>query len=136
MLEPDTSRYQALFIGAGNEGWLLAEPGWYTIYLALGNDGEDFVSNPLRIKVLPPHDRQDDVLAQDVFTKEVSRVLAFDGSRVLDDANTVLREVAARLPDRPIARHARIALGRPLMRAGKVLQLPASSGRGMGSAAA
>jgi hypothetical protein len=124
VLERGASRYQALFVGSGRSGWLLAEPGWYTVQVALRHAGEELVSNRLRLKIVPPRSRDEEYLAQDMFTEDVGRVLAFDGSRVLDDANDVLRDVADRLPDQPVARHALIALNRPLMREGKVLRLP------------
>ena len=98
-------------MGAGRNGWDMSEPGNYTVQVALHLDNEDVVSAPLRIRVAPPRDYDEEHLAQDVFTDQVGRVLAFDGSSVLDPANDVLREVTERLPDRRVAVHARIALG-------------------------
>ncbi|GHG61377.1 hypothetical protein GCM10018779_29170 [Streptomyces griseocarneus] len=43
-------------------------------------------------------------------TDTVGRVLALGGSRVLDDANDVLREVTERIPDQPVALHAAACL--------------------------
>src|SRR6185369_14528726 len=103
--------YESLFVGAGRNGWDLAEPGSYTIQVALHLDDEDLVSAPLRVRVAPPRGYDEEHLAQDVFSDQVGRVLAFDGSGVLDSANDVLREVTERLPDRRVAVHARIALG-------------------------
>jgi len=111
VLEPGQPIYESLFVGAGRNGWDLAEPGNYTIQVALHLDEEDLVSAPLRIRVAPPRSFDEQHLAQDFFNDQVGRVLAFDGSAVLDDANTVLREVAERLPERRVAVHARIALG-------------------------
>lgn len=124
VLQPGEAVYQALFLGAGRNGWDVAGPGLYTIQVALRSHGEDYVSNPLRLKVLTPEGRDEERLAQDFFTQDVGRVLAFDGTRVLDGANAVLREAVDRMPDRPVARHALVALCRPMMRAGKVLRMP------------
>jgi len=126
VLEPGASRYEALFIGAGENGWDLAEPGYYTVQAVLRVSDVDYVSNALRIKVKPPRSYEEEDLAQDFFSEDVGRILTFNGSRskVLSGANDVLREVADRLPGRAVARHARVALARPLRREGKVLALP------------
>jgi hypothetical protein len=124
VLQSGESVYQALFLGAGRNGWDLAEPGLYTIQVTLRSHGEDYVSNPLRLKILTPEGREDERLAQDFFTQDVGRVLTFDGSRVLEGANSVLQEAIDRMPERPVARHALVALCRPMMDEGKVLQMP------------
>jgi len=128
VLEPGQSRYEPLFIGAGRNGWDLAEPGMYTVQLALRLDGEDLVSNPLRVRIAPPRGYDEEYLAQDVFSDEVGRVLAFDGSHVLDQANDVLQEAAGKLADRRLAYHALVALAKPLARNAKVLVLPGKDG--------
>jgi hypothetical protein len=135
VLEPGAARYDSLFLAAGRNGWDVAEPGHYTVQVALHYDGEDIVSNPLRLKITPPRGYEDERIAQDLFTDDVGRVLAFDGSRVLAAANDVLRDAAEHLPDRAIARHALVALNRPLMREGKVLDIPVSRPVPMQSAA-
>ena len=61
---------------------------------------------------------------------KVSRVLAFDGSRVLPQANKVLRDVVERLPDRRVARHARIPLGLAVAEPAKVLTIGAGAAPG------
>jgi hypothetical protein len=111
VLGPGQPVYESLFVGAGRNGWDLAEPGSYTIQVALHLDDEDVVSAPLRVRVAPPLSFEEQHVAQDLFTDQVGRVLAFDGSSVLDRASDVLRDVADRLPDRRVAVHARIALG-------------------------
>jgi hypothetical protein len=55
----------SLFLGAGCNGWDLAEPGNYTIQMALHLKGEDVVSNPLRVRVAPPRGYDEEVLAQE-----------------------------------------------------------------------
>jgi hypothetical protein len=135
VIEPGASRYEALFVGAGRNGWDLAEPGLYTVQLALRMADQDFVSNRLRIRVTPPRSYDEEYWAQDFFSQDVGRVLAFDGSRVMEGANDVLREVASRFSDRPVATHALVAINRPLQRDGKVLAMPAVASAGMASAA-
>ena len=135
VVEPGASRYDSLFIGAGRNGWDLAEPGRYQVHMVLRISGEDYISNTLDIRVTPARGYDDEYLAQDMFSKDVGRVLAFDGSRVLDSANNVLREVADKLPDRPVAKHALVALSRPMLRDGKVLYLPQKQDAEMESAA-
>jgi hypothetical protein len=135
VLEPKASRYESLFVSAGRNGWDLAEPGFYMVQIALRIADVDYVSNPLRIRVKPPRSYDEENLAQDYFSDEVGRVLSFDGSRALDGANNILREVAERFADRAVARHALVALGHPLMEDGKVLAVPAQRQMAMDSAA-
>jgi hypothetical protein len=123
VLMPGKAAYQSLFISAGRNGWDLAEPGYYNIQIALHLDDEDIVSNPLRLRVAPPTDYDEEFLAQDFFGDEVGRVMALDGSLFLTKGNDILREAAERFPDHRVAMHARIALGAPLARPFKQLQL-------------
>jgi hypothetical protein len=115
------SLYGSLFIAAGLNGWALAEPGVYQVHVALRHDDYDIVSNPLRVRVAPPRDYTEELLAQEVFTEEVGRTLVFNGSRALSGANDTLLEVAERLGDRRIATHAQLALGSPLAGSYKML---------------
>jgi hypothetical protein len=78
---------------------------------------------------------EEEVVAQDFFSDKVSRVLAFDGSRVLPQANTVLRDVVERLGDRRVARHARIPLGLSVAEPAKVLAIGAGAETATGTAA-
>src|SRR5262249_57782298 len=73
-------------------------------------------SDLARVRILPPNDRAEEVIGQDLFTDEVGRVLAFDGTRTLTTARNTLAEVAAKFPDHPAAVHANVALGMPLIR--------------------
>jgi hypothetical protein len=128
VLNAGESRYEPLFVGAGRNGWDLAEPGMYTLQLAIRLVGEDLVSNELRVRIAPPRGYDEEYIAQDFFSDDVGRVLAFDGSRELDQANDVLRETATKLADRRVAHHALVALAKPLARAGKMLALPDKNG--------
>lgn len=122
------SLYESLFVSAGLNGWDFAEPGKYLVQVALHLGEEDVVSQPLVVRVAPPRSYEEEYLAQDFFSDDVGRTLAFSGSRVLDAANDTLHEVAERLPDRRVARHARYALGAPLTRPGKRLEIQAPEG--------
>jgi len=121
VLRPEESLYEALYLSSGLNGWDIAEPGNYEVRACLQLDGEDIVSPPLRIRVQPPMEREEEFLAQDFVSDEVGRTIAFDGSRVFDDANNTLREIKERLPHRMVARHAALALGASAGRAFKRL---------------
>lgn len=114
VLQPGESLYAPLFLSAGLNGFDLAEPGQYRIRVMLDTESGEILSAPLHIDVRPPRSRDEELLAPDVFTDEVGRVLAFGGSRgntpALDHANDVLRETMARLPDSALAVHAAAAL--------------------------
>lgn len=122
VLAPGESLYQPVFIGAGKGGWLVDEPGIYTVQgcLHLPN-GEDIVSPPIELRVEPPANHTEAVIAQDVLSESVARVLAFDGTTALTAPADALREASAQLADRRIATHAMVALGLPLRRAAKVV---------------
>lgn len=112
VLYPDESLYESLFVSAGRNGWDLAEPGYYTLQVALNPADKVYavVSQPLRLRVLPPRDYDEELIAQDFFSEDVGRILTFDGSRVLTQGTDTLREVSTRLANRRAALHARIAL--------------------------
>ncbi len=113
---PGESMYESLFVSSGLNGWDIAEPGYYTVQLALHQEAGDIVSNPLRLRVTPPMGREEELLAQDFFSQDVGRIFTFDGSQALTRGNDVLAEVAAKLKDRKVTIHARVALGMALMR--------------------
>jgi len=124
VLMPGQSLYAPLFLSAGRNGFDLAEPGHYVVQVALHALGEtDLVSNPLMLRVMPPMGYDEEVLAQDFYTEDVGRVLAFDGSRLLDRANATLREITEKLPGRRVALHAHVALGMPQIGAYKKYQV-------------
>lgn len=120
-LKPGQSLYESLFVSAGLNGWDIAEPGEYLVQAALEHDGERVVSDALKLLVTPPHDREDEAIAQRLFTDDVGRILTFDGSRFCSEGNDVLREVCDRLKGRAVARHAEIALGTAFSRTFKSL---------------
>lgn len=141
VLMPGESMYNPLFVSAGQNGWDVAEPGYYTVRVALHleDEEEDLISNPLRLRVEPPPDdkRYDaEYLAQDFFSEDVGRTLWFDGSRFLGKANDTLHEVAERLSDRKVALHANAALGNALARECKQLNLDKGKERATSAATA
>jgi hypothetical protein len=124
VLNPGESLYESLFASAGRNGWEISEPGYYLVQVALDMDDEDLISEPLMIRITPPHDRYtEEYLAQDVFSDEVGRILTFDGSRFLEKGNDVLREVAAQLPNSRLAIHCNVPLGKAFAKDYKYLEL-------------
>ncbi len=121
VLEAGESLYGQYFISVGPNGWAIDEPGVYTVQASLQIEEEDVVSNALDIRVAPPRGYDEEFLAQEVFSEEVGRTLAFNGTRHFDQANDTLREVVDQMPERRVAKHARLALGNPLTRAYKLL---------------
>lgn len=128
-LNPGESIYDSLFASAGRNGWEISEPGWYDVQMALDMDGEDLVSDPLKIRIRPPRESYtEELLAQDVFSEDVSRILTFDGSRFLEKGNDVLREVVAKLPQSRLAIHANVPLGKAYAKDFKYLELGVDPG--------
>lgn len=112
---------QSLFVGAGQNGWDLAEPGDYVVQVSLTLDGQQLVSNPLPLRIERPKSWEEQNISQDLLTDEVGRVLAFDGTQVLRRAEATLDELAMRLPDSKAAIHAQIALAAPKSKPYKIL---------------
>ena len=121
VLMPGESAYESLFVSAGRNRWDMAEPGNYTVQVALHVDDEDIVSNPLQVRVAPPRGYDEEFLAQDFFSDDVGRIITFGGSRFFVKGNDVLREVAEKLSDRRVAFHASLALGNEVAREYKQL---------------
>lgn len=115
VLMPGESIYAPLVLSVGGNGWDIASPGTYDVHVALElPTGEDILSNGLRLRVTPPRGYDEEYLADDYFSDEVGRTLAFGGTEYFDGAKATLQEVAQRLPDRRAAVHAKLALARPL----------------------
>ncbi|HKE69766.1 MAG TPA: hypothetical protein VKB55_10955 [Nocardioidaceae bacterium] len=124
VLGPGESSYESLPVYAGLNGWDLSQPGVYDVQVAAEIDGALVTSRPLRLRVRPPQSREAENIAQEFFSEEVGRTLAFGGTEVLETANETLRETVDRLPDSRAARHASAALANPLASAHKVLDIP------------
>jgi hypothetical protein len=136
VLQPNEAMYASVYVTAGLNGVDVAEPGRYLLQAALHTPEGDIVSKPLTLRVATPRGMEEEVVAQDFFSDKVSRVLAFDGSRVLPQANQVLRDVVERLGDRRVARHARIPLGLSVAEPARVLAIGASAETATGTASA
>jgi hypothetical protein len=124
VLRPGESIRHSAFVSVGLGGWLISEPGPYQIQVELSAGAVAAVSEPMRLRVAHPCGRGEEVIAQDYFTADVGRVLAFGGSSVLDGVNTLLQRITDEYRERPFARHALLSLGLPKMKARKVLHLP------------
>lgn len=125
VLNPGEALYDSVFLSAGKKGWIITEPGYYSIQICMRHKEEDIVSNMLRIRVNPPKGYDESYVAQDYFVDDVSRVLAFNGSLFLNNANDILHEVSDKLKDSRVAYHANIALAAPLSTDYKLLNFKA-----------
>jgi len=128
VLNPGESVYESLFMSASGSGWMIDDPGYYSVQVCLNLPDEDVVSDPLLIRIAPPRSWDEEYLAQDFFSDDVGRVLTFDGSSFLESANNTLREVSARLVDSHAALHAQVALAMPRLRPFKLLESRAGAG--------
>ncbi|WP_049564554.1 hypothetical protein [Nonomuraea sp. SBT364] len=122
VLQPGESLYAPLFLSAGRSGWLIDEPGTYLAYAAVRTDSGDVLSPPLALRVNRPASAEHERAADDLFTDKVGRVLAFGGSRVLDQEMDVLREVAESQPERAVTRYAAACVARVAAVPGRVLE--------------
>jgi hypothetical protein len=125
VLAPGQAIYGSAYLTAGLNGIDVAEPGRYVIQAALHRPDGDIVSAAALLRIAPPRGYEEEVMAQDLFTDAVGRVMAFDGSNVLKGANDTLREVVAKHGDLRIARHALIPLALAVSRPAQVLDLGA-----------
>jgi hypothetical protein len=125
VLQPGQEITESLFVSVGVNGWDLAEPGLYTMQIAMEIDGGDLLSNALRLRVAPPKSYDEEYIAQDVYTDTAGRVMAFDGSMALDSGTNAWRELVERLPDSKAATHARVALAVPHTRNYRQLRIDA-----------
>jgi hypothetical protein len=123
ILQPGESIYASVFITAGLNGIDVAEPGRYVLQAALHQPDGDIVSAPAMLRIATPQDYEEELIAQDLFTDAVGRVLAFDGSHFLTSATDTLRQVAERLPGRRVAKHALVPLGLRVAEPAQVLDV-------------
>ncbi len=121
-LAPGDSIYGEHFVGATTSGWLIDEPGLYTVQAAVDMGDEVVVSNVLEIIVGTPASVAEEKLAPDWFTEDVARVLAFQGAPALASATDTVREVAEQAAGTPAAIHAGMALSSPMLRSFKVIE--------------
>ncbi|WP_328433141.1 hypothetical protein [Streptomyces sp. NBC_00425] len=134
VLQPGEALYGQIVLSSGLGGWQIAEPGTYRVYAALrtaaagattsaaGSTAGQVMAAPLMLRVERPASREQERLADDVYTDTVGRVLALGGSRVLNGANDVLRELVERIPGEAVAKHAAACLALAETVPGKVMQ--------------
>jgi hypothetical protein len=135
VLGPGQSCYESLPLYAGLNGWDVSEPGVYEISVAAEIDGAVITSRPMRLRIAPPQARDEEDLAQDFFSEDVGRTLAFGGTAVLETANDTLREAIDRLPESRVARHAAAALAGPMASPHKILDIPSDAPASMAAIA-
>ncbi|MFH1844714.1 MAG: hypothetical protein ABIF77_16060 [bacterium] len=127
-LGQDLPVLQSLLVSAHRDGWLLDEPGNYSIQARLDLGGEELVSEPVRLRIQTPLNRREEEIALDYFTPAVGRVLTFQGSRddSLASSMDVLRTIVTdpELQNSRVAFHAEYALNRVLARPYKRLSVP------------
>lgn len=125
---------RSLFVSAGSNGWLLDEPGSYTIQARLRLGEQDVVSRPLQVRIETPRNASQERIAADYFTDQVGRILALQASRVpsLADGRRVLErfEEEPELQGLRAALHARYALYKPLATRFKRLEAAGESAQG------
>ena len=124
VLQPGEAIHNSVFASAGVMGWHISEPGPYEIWVQLSTATTQAVSDGLQIRVASARERHEEVIAQDFFTDEIGRALVLGGAAEGSKAYAVLEEIAGSMDDRPIARHARLSLGLPKMKANRVVHVP------------
>jgi hypothetical protein len=124
IVQPNESIYESIFISAGKNGWIIDEPGYYTIQLCINGKEEDLLSNKLTIRVNPPKSYDESYVAQDYFTNDIGRVFAFNGTRaeVFNKSIDTLKEVSSKLKNTRAAFYANLTLAMPLTKNYKVLK--------------
>lgn len=135
VLEPGCSLKATFFVSAGLDGWQLAEPGRYTLQAMLRTPEFVLASEPQRLRIAHSCSWDEEVLAQDFFTKDVGRAFAFGASHGIASPLETLREVVERLPGRGVCRHAALALAEPWRQDCRVLRV-ATDDRGFDRVAA
>ncbi|HVG17636.1 MAG TPA: hypothetical protein VNI02_01185 [Blastocatellia bacterium] len=122
VLEPGGSVKATFFVSAGLDGWYLAEPGGYTLQAVLRTPEFIIAAEPRRIRIAHSCSWDEEVVAQDLFTKDVARAFAFGASHGIMAPVETLRGVVDQLPQRAVSRHAALALAQPWMRDSRVLR--------------
>ncbi len=111
-LLPGDKHDTPVFLSVSSDQWLLAEPGHYSIHAAITIHGQFLVSDTLEVQVLPPRERyREEVFAQDFFSLDVGRALAFEGSYTPKAA--LLRLASEEFSEKRGAIHAKLALAMP-----------------------
>ena len=130
VLEPGQYLTASFFIGAGLGGWYFAEPGAYVVQAALNTGSGAVTTNPLAVRVSHPRSWEEEVAAQEIFTRDVGRALEFGATPARSSVVETLRGIVERLPDRAVSRYAALALARGSMKEQRVLRTGAAKERG------
>lgn len=125
VLQAGETMTESVFVSAGRNGWDIAEPGSYSVQVSTEIAGRDLVSNIYWMQIETPHNREGERLAQDVFTEDAGRVMAFDGSMYLAQGNEAWRQIVEKMPKSRAAVHAQKALTMPLTRNYSLLRVDA-----------
>jgi hypothetical protein len=128
-IHPGQALYRSLGVSTGLNGADFAEPGKYTVRVALEVGDAMVVSNPLSLRVQTPRSWDEEDLAGDFFTDSVNRAMALGGTRAMSGANVVLENLVDRAPTGRAALHARAALATPRLTDFKYLRVDDSDGR-------
>jgi hypothetical protein len=121
VLEPGASVKATFPVSAGLDGWYLAEPGRYTLQALLRTPEFAIAAKPQHIRIAHSCSWEEEVVAQDFFTKDVGRAFAFGVSHGISAPADSLLGVIERLPQRAVSRHAALALAQPWIRDRRVL---------------
>lgn len=123
LLAGGDSLYASLPLFAGTSGWLFDEPGKYEVKVMMEHENLMVTSQDLAVFVMPPRSYEEQVLAQDFFSDEVARTLAFGGSHVLVGANDVLHTLQAKHAECKASIYAAAALAQPQLITSQLLDL-------------
>jgi hypothetical protein len=130
VLEPQQSLNASFFVGSGLDGWYFAEPGAYRLQAVLKTPDTIVATNLLRIRIAHPRSWDEEIVAQNFFTRDVGRAFAFGATPSRSDVVQTLREVVERLPDRAVSYHAALALAQATMRDHRILRTAPDEERG------
>ena len=130
VLESQQTLSASFFVGSGLDGWYFAEPGAYMLQGVLKTPETTIATNPLPLRIAHPRSWDEEVVAQNFFTRDVGRALAFGAAPSRSGVIKTLREVVERLPDRAVSRHAALALAQGVMRGHRILRTASNEERG------
>lgn len=117
------SIYGAHLVSTSTQGWIIDEPGFYKIQAAIDMGDEILVSNVMRVYVGEPASESEAAIADDYFTEDVARAVAFKGAPSLTQAHDTLEKVAKECKDNPASVHAELALTTPDLQSFKYLDI-------------
>ena len=123
VLHPGESLNHTAIVSAGIDGWLISEPGPYQVRVALNAGTAQALADPLILRVATPTCRDEENIAQDFFTDDIGRALAFGGAAEGTQAYATLEKIIDRFGESRVARQAQLALGLPKMKPCKRLRL-------------